>query len=71
MIVSEQITLAAIFILWTNFCFLQVYQKKYIGMVYANNNVKSILWGDLQTVLVETIPHLEVTARFPMLRSND
>ena len=36
-LVSEQIALAAIFLLWTSFCFLKVNPQKYVGMVSTNN----------------------------------
>ena len=41
-------------LLRTSFCFLQVNQQKHVGMVYTNNK---LLLTDLQTFLVETIPH--------------
>ena len=37
MTIPKQIDLAAGFILWTSFCFLQVNQQKRVGMVSANN----------------------------------
>ena len=36
------------------FCFLQVNQQEHVGMVSTNN---MLLSTDLQTFLVETIPH--------------
>ena len=37
MTISNQIALAAIFILWISFCFPHINEQKFVGMVCTNN----------------------------------
>ena len=36
-LISEQLALTTMFLLWTSLCFLKVNQKKCVGMVSTNN----------------------------------
>ena len=51
-ITMSKVTPCCRVLLWTSFCFLQVNQQKRVGL--ASTNITN---SDIQTFLIETIPH--------------